>query len=323
MHIDGILTDISYLGHERACRKIRSVLDKTGEIDGFFVNSFKSFAAWLKEPIIALQTLIDFLESVCRGGSELVAPTGSDPATPSASAQNVVSLGAIMHPAGPVGHARTSSTASERGGVSTVYDDLKAAATAGATSPRYSPFPSPDPMQIPEHPPLSPSFFDIDTDTDTHAHPTTAHPTTTTTANTGIIDPSTHTHIHNPEPALRALPTPTNPSWKLALSNRHPLHTLFVGTHELQVFARCLYLAQKAMVKAEECISVIEECRYLAIRMEKEWAMWDESCTEMREALDQKKVDEGEAGGEGLEQRGNADGWWGEGCGGEKGWVGK
>ncbi len=81
-------------------------------------------------------------------------------------------------------------------------------------------------------------------------------------------------------PLTPSAPRPhrTTPLWKLSLSHKYPIEKLYVGTAELQVFARTLNharFARSEVIKTRKCTRALAD---LADDMQSVFDMWAERC---------------------------------------------
>ncbi|KAF6237694.1 hypothetical protein HO173_003895 [Letharia columbiana] len=299
-------------------RKLRKSLEYVGPIDTGYVNSFEAFRCSMQDPILELRHLGEFIESIIAEGDEISAHPAKilNPAVEASDNHRSSSpyFNTILNPepatqASTGGRVKTESTASERGGAFSGFEDLLEAAGYGFGMHRKSQSPENKPereakpeLQYPGSPSYSP-------------------PPSPSVSIDALLQPFSVSSIqaeeHLPDVSSSILLQPSNlyrikpcpappgtPKWKIDLSGRkgHPIRILHVGPRELDILAKCLPLVHKATLKGEECMRVIVEKENLATEMGAEYKQWDDFCSDLE---DNVSIDAKEAGAKSKQDSGD------------------
>lgn len=323
-------------------KKIRKALKRVGQFDAIYISSFENLAHMIEEPILELRGLAEFVASIVKEGDEIL-PHHSPPKTPTLSKSSLskpsshlaetkdastvptsspyLTTSLNREPATMAsysGHVKTKSTASQRGGGSSGFEDLLEAAGYDPGTSKKSPSPEneskrestidPQYQGSPSYsPPPSPSVsIDILLKPYSVSSIKAEEPSPDISSSI-LLEPSTLNGF-NPSPA-----PPGTPQWKIDLSERkgHRIQDLHVSPRELDILTRCLTLIHKATLKGEECMRVIVARKNLATEMEREYKQWEDVRLEleanvridkeaaqekMEEDFDDTEADDGDEG---------------------------
>ncbi|MCJ1422320.1 hypothetical protein MMC29_000200, partial [Sticta canariensis] len=85
-----------------------------------------------------------------------------------------------------------------------------------------------------------------------------------------------------PLPSMQS-PHPTTVPWKVTLSNRYPMESLYVSAAELEVFCTVLSTARTAKETVEQAQKLCHDREVMANDMQQVYEEWEEKCLDWKE----------------------------------------